>query len=164
MRVTALKLFKRFLALTTVVALTLFAVRAYDSQRGAQLDVWHTYVPHELSAKELEAADWPAYLDAEEKIFLSLRANVTGKLAPEEQVSYNRYFEGSPVYPGHFSRDWNRSYILEPSGAPIGAVVLLHGLTDSPYSLRHIASRISRSWVCGRSRSGCRLTARCRPP
>ncbi len=140
MRVTALKLFKRFLALTTVVALTLFAVRAYDSQRGARLDVWHTYVPHELSAKELEAADWPAYLDAEEKIFLSLRANVTGKLAPEEEASYNRYFEGSPVYPGHFSQDWNRSYILEPSGAPIGAVVLLHGLTDSPYSLRHVAS------------------------
>lgn len=29
--------------------------------------------------------------------------------------------------------------MLEPSGTPAGAVVLLHGLTDSPYSLRHIA-------------------------
>ena len=68
MRSAALKLFKRFLALTTVVALTLFAVRAYDSQRGARLDVWHTYVPHELSAKELEAAEWSAYLDVDRQL------------------------------------------------------------------------------------------------
>ena len=45
------------------------------------------------------------------------------------------------MYPGHFARDWNRSYVLEPDGPPKGAVVLLHGLTDSPYSLRHIADR-----------------------
>jgi alpha-beta hydrolase superfamily lysophospholipase len=31
--------------------------------------------------------------------------------------------------------------VLEPDGAPRGAVVFLHGLTDSPYSLRHIARR-----------------------
>jgi alpha-beta hydrolase superfamily lysophospholipase len=31
--------------------------------------------------------------------------------------------------------------VLEPDGGPVGAVVLLHGLTDSPYSARHIAQR-----------------------
>ena len=31
--------------------------------------------------------------------------------------------------------------MLEPDGTPAGAVVFLHGLTDSPYSLRHIARR-----------------------
>ncbi len=31
--------------------------------------------------------------------------------------------------------------MLEPEGTPVGAVVFLHGLTDSPYSLRHIARR-----------------------
>ena len=51
----------------------------------------------------------------------------------------NRYFDGSPIYPAHFTQDFNRSYMLEPSGTPVGAVVLLHGLTDSPYSQRHIA-------------------------
>ena len=30
---------------------------------------------------------------------------------------------------------------MEPAGTPAGAVVLLHGLTDSPYSLRHVARR-----------------------
>ena len=59
----------------------------------------------------------------------------------DERVPVNRYFEGSPVYPESFSQDWNRSYVLEPDAAPVGAVVFLHGLTDSPYSLRHIARR-----------------------
>lgn len=30
---------------------------------------------------------------------------------------------------------------MEPDGKALGVVVLLHGLTDSPYSLRHIARR-----------------------
>ena len=47
--------------------------------------------------------------------------------------------------PGIFAEDWNRSYILEPAGPPVGAAVFLHGLTDSPYSLRHIARRYLRA-------------------
>jgi alpha-beta hydrolase superfamily lysophospholipase len=64
---------------------------------------------------------------------------VVQKLPPHDQVPDNRYFADSPVYPGKFSKDWNRSYELVPTGTPVGAVVLLHGLTDAPYSLRHIA-------------------------
>ena len=137
----ALKIAKWSLALLGLFVVTFLAVRIYNSQRGLPLDVWHTYVPHELSENEIDAADWEAYLEAEEKIFDSLRVNVSQQLTPEEQVPFNRYFEGSPVYPRHFSQDWNRSYLLQPAGPPVGAVVLLHGLTDSPYSLRHIASR-----------------------
>ena len=51
----------------------------------------------------------------------------------------NRYFEGSAIYPEKFATDWNRSYEMAPEGPPKGAVVLLHGLTDSPYSMRHFA-------------------------
>ena len=40
----------------------------------------------------------------------------------------------------NYTSNWNRSFVLMPDGAPRGAVVLLHGLTDSPYSLRHIAA------------------------
>ena len=72
----------------------------------------------------------------------------------------NRYFDGSPIYPGRFAQDWNRSYVLEPDGEPVGAVVLLHGLTDSPYSLRHIA-RPTATTASSRSRSACPATAPC---
>lgn len=136
----AFKIVKWSLALLSLVAVIFLGVRIYDSQRGLPLDVWHTYAPDELNVEEMEKADWRDYLANEEKIFALMRVNVSRKLTPDEQVPFNRYFEGSPVYPANFLRDWNRSYTLEPSGPPSGAVVLLHGLTDSPYSLRHIAS------------------------
>ena len=121
------------------VFVALLVVRAWDSQRGPPLEPWHTYAPHELQARELDAADWPQYIEAENRIFDALREEVTRTLPERDRVPINRYFEGSRVYPGHFKQDWNRSFILEPQGPPAGAVVLLHGLTDSPYSLRHIA-------------------------
>lgn len=124
-----------------IITLTLLGVRAFDSQRGAPLEAWHRYVPQELSVRELDQADWAGYLKAEAGIFDRLRTELTQQLDEEEKVPVNRYFEGSPIYPGKFEQDWNRSYLLEPEGAPAGAVVFLHGLTDSPYSLRHIARR-----------------------
>jgi alpha-beta hydrolase superfamily lysophospholipase len=129
------------LALVCVSALTLLGVRAYDSQRGPPLEPWHTYVPHELSVPELDHSNWADYLKAEARIFDRLRTEVIQKVPPNERTPVNRYFEGSPIYPGHFAQDWNRSYTLEPNGNPLGAAVFLHGLTDSPYSLRHIARR-----------------------
>ncbi len=77
-----------------------------------------------------------------------MRANVTAKLEAAERNPANRYFEGSPLYAGRFARDWNRSYVLEPDAPPAGVVVLLHGLTDSPYSLRHVAERYrAHGWL-----------------
>ncbi|MBK8105133.1 MAG: alpha/beta hydrolase [Betaproteobacteria bacterium] len=70
---------------------------------------------------------------------------MTERLEPQARHAGNRYFADSPVYPGRFARDWNRSYVMQPEGTPAGAVVLLHGLTDSPYSLRHIAQRYLES-------------------
>ena len=102
---------------------------------------WHTFAPDELKADELDAADWTRYLAKEEEIMASVRSEVSQKLAPDARVPVNRYFEASPVYPARFAQDWNRSYVLEPTGQPAGVAVLLHGLTDSPYSLRHVARR-----------------------
>ena len=138
MRARALWLLKRAAALLAVGLLTFLAIRVWDSQRGLPLEPWHTFVPEELTAEELDHADWGQYLAAEQRIFDELRTEVTQKLDEEERVPVNRYFDGSPVYPGRFADDWNRSHVLEPDGAPVGAAVLLHGLTDAPYSQRHI--------------------------
>jgi alpha-beta hydrolase superfamily lysophospholipase len=136
-----LKLAKTVVVLIVLAVVGLLVIRAWDSQRGPPLAVWHTYVPHDLTARYIEKLDWAGYLKAEAELFERVRANVTQKLEPGDRIPANRYFDGSPIYPGRFTTDWNRSYILEPQGPPAGAVVLLHGLTDSPYSLRHIARR-----------------------
>jgi alpha-beta hydrolase superfamily lysophospholipase len=135
----AAKGLKLVLIVVAAVLATLVAVRVWDSQRGPQLEPWHTYVPQEARAGAIDAMDWPEYVEAENRIFETVRDKVTHRLPAWDRIPLNRYFEGSPIYPGHFRQDWNRSFIIEPDGEPLGAVVLLHGLTDSPYSLRHIA-------------------------
>jgi len=136
-----LKLFTWAVALALLVLAGLLGIRIWDIQRGPPLSLWHEYAPDELRAKDLAKLDWAGYLKAEQAVFEQVRNKVTAKLEPRDRISSNRYFDGSPIYPGRFKTDWNRSYVMEPAGEPVGAVVLLHGLTDSPYSLRHIARR-----------------------
>lgn len=136
-----LRLVKRALVLLIVVAAALLAMRAWDSQRGPPLELWHTYVPNDLHAAGIDKADWAAYVRNEDAIFRDVRREVVDKVDAQDHALGNRFYAESPIYPGGFAHDFNRSYILEPDGAPVGAVVLLHGLTDSPYSLRHIARR-----------------------
>ncbi|CQD40772.1 alpha/beta hydrolase [Yersinia mollaretii] len=130
---------KRIVLVLVVMSVTILAIRIYDTQRGPKLELWHTFVPHEMRAAEIDKASWADYIKAENNIFDEVRINVTEKLEPRTEVPLNRYYSGSSIYPPHFKNDWNRSYILQPDGKPKGAVVLLHGLTDTPYSLRHIA-------------------------
>lgn len=118
---------------------SLLGIRAWDSQQGDPLAAWQTFVPDELTPSQLDATDWAGYLAAEQRAFDEVKTEVTDKLEPSQRVPSNRYFAGASMYPGHFAHDWNRSYVLEPAGTPVGAVVLIHGLTDSPYSLRDIA-------------------------
>lgn len=136
----------RFFALCKIVGLlvigcfaALLGHRIYTSLQGPPLEPWHTFVPNELSVDQLDATDWQGYLDAEAEIFNDVTREVVQHLPPHDRIPQNRYFAESPVHPGKFAQDWNRSYELVPEGKPQGAVVLLHGLTEAPYSLRHIA-------------------------
>lgn len=141
MSATIVTLIKRLLWLLVIFLGSLLVIRTWDAQRGPALQPWHTYVPEELSARALQAADWNTYLRHETQLFESVRTRMREQFDASMRVASNRYYEGAPMYPGRFAQDWNRSYVLEPSGKPQGAVVLLHGLTDSPYSLRHVAQR-----------------------
>ena len=135
------QLLSRLLIAVLLVGAGALAFRSYVALQGPELQPWHTFVPVELSAGELDAADWSRFMAHEQGIFDSVAANVTQTLEPDARLPYNRYIEGSPVYPPKFAHDWNRSFVMEPASTPKGAVVLLHGLTDSPYSMRHIAQR-----------------------
>lgn len=135
------KLLKWMLILLLLLLVTVLGLRAWDAYRAEPLKLWHTHVPDDVRAAAVDKMDWAAYLAAEQKLFDEVRREVTDKLPEEDRIPSNRYFSGSPIYPGRFQTDWNRSYTLLPQGKPVGAVVLLHGLTDSPYSLRHVARR-----------------------
>lgn len=122
-----------------IVLVVLLAVRVYLSQQGPELHPWHTWRGDEMSVRELDNADFAGYLAREKAIFTDLDNAVTAKTVGEDQTPLNRYYRQSLVWPGQFAPDANRSFVRMPAGKPRGAVVLLHGLTDSPYSLRHLA-------------------------
>ena len=129
-RYALITFFVLFALLVAGVAFRLFYV--------PPLQPWHSYVPVELTAAEMDRADWQEYIDRENKIFDAITREVSLQIPDSEKTSLNRYYEGSLVYPPHFKENWNRSHLFIPE-KPKGAVVLLHGLTDSPYSMRHIA-------------------------
>ena len=131
---------RRIATLLALMVIALLALRIAMTEHGPALQPWHTWLPAELSDSQMDRTDWAGYLDNERQIFAEMKRNVSDKLPDSEAETYNRYAEKSPVYPGHFATDWNHSYQLLPAGKPRGAVVLLHGLTDSPYSLRHFAA------------------------
>ncbi|QIH07996.1 MULTISPECIES: alpha/beta hydrolase [unclassified Pseudomonas] len=124
-----------------IAGVTLLAWRAYDSAAGPALQPWHLHVPHELDAEQLDRADWATWLKAEERVFAEVEQQVSATLDPAQVPAFNRYRQDSRTYPPAFATNWNHSYILRPKGRPQGVVVLVHGLTDSPYSLRHVARR-----------------------
>jgi alpha-beta hydrolase superfamily lysophospholipase len=134
-----LKWTARAAAVAIAAFVLLVALRSCQLSDELDLASWHTWAPAEPDAREIDALDWTAWRRAEDALFAAVAAHMRKALEPQQRVPANRYFEGSPVNPRRFSRDWNRSYVMVPDGQPVGAVVLLHGLTDAPYSLRHIA-------------------------
>jgi len=132
---------KLILLIIIVIGLTLLVGRLLELRSFPDLELWHTYTPKEMSIAELDQANWRDFIQAETQVFEAVRTEVTDKLPAHAQTPFNRYYTKSSIYPASFKTDWNRSYVLEPNGKPKGAVVLLHGLTDSPYSMRNIAQR-----------------------
>ncbi|HDR2890720.1 TPA: alpha/beta hydrolase [Enterobacter asburiae] len=130
---------KKITLVIGVVLIVLLAIRIYASQKGPALHVWHTWTADEMSVAEIDRASFAQYLTRENTIFSDLSSQVTDKTEASERTPLNRFYRHSLVWPDQFTPDANRSFVLMPVGKPRGAVVLLHGLTDSPYSVRHLA-------------------------
>lgn len=126
------------LVIVALLITALFALRI-TAIADFQLEPWHTYVPDEMPVSDIDRASWGDYLAAEQRVFNALNREMREHPPSPGQSAYNRFATSSRVFPGNLSHDWNRSYVVEPRQAAKGAVVLLHGLTDSPYSLRHFA-------------------------
>ncbi|MBM2830945.1 MAG: hypothetical protein HW411_1735 [Gammaproteobacteria bacterium] len=130
----------RCVIIIVIVASTIILVRAFDSRRLPDLKIWHRPVlESEFSATDGDQiSSLEEYLKLEDRLFTELNNNIYEKLSPEEKLPLSRYTTGSPVDPEKYSQNWNRSFELIPENMR-GGVLMLHGLTDSPYSMRHLA-------------------------
>jgi len=125
------------------------AIYVYMVWGGPPLQVWHTAkLTEEFTAGEVRTFD--DYRRLEERLFAQLDEEVYALTETGTEFALARYTAGSSADPRSRKPDWNRSFEL-PAEAPIGGVLLLHGMTDSPYSLRALGERLSERgyWVIG---------------
>jgi len=101
------------------------------------LSVWHTTVLDQEFNVDSELENFAQYLELEERLFEQLDEEIYQKIESRDQRAFNRYHRGSRADPGRWPTNWNRSFVL-PADKPKFGVLLLHGMSDSPYSLRSI--------------------------
>jgi alpha-beta hydrolase superfamily lysophospholipase len=139
------KWFVRLGILVAVLGLAVVVGAAVSARsRIPDLKPWHRLVP----SAEVHASDvgprftLDDYLAREQQVFEEVRTKIEDPLAPEERVAANRYDRGGRASPLRLARDWNRTFeMAAPAPVPC-AVLLIHGLTDSPYSMRALAERL----------------------
>ena len=82
-----------------------------------------------------EVRSFEDYLALEERLFKELDAKVYAVTPSASEQGLLRYSPGSASDPRAWQPNWNHSFEL-PAAKPVGGVLLLHGMSDSPYSLR----------------------------
>ena len=105
------------------------------------LSVWHTTVLDQEFRVDSGLETFDEYLELEDRLFQQLDRLIYQKVERTDLRAINRYNGGSLSDPGRWPTNWNRSFVL-PVEKPKIAVLLLHGMSDSPYSLRSIGQQL----------------------
>jgi alpha-beta hydrolase superfamily lysophospholipase len=119
---------------------------------GPQQKPWHTEKLTEefTEAKTDEVKSFADYLQLEARLFKQLDEKVYAQSATGPEYNLDRYSPGSAADPRKQKPDWNHSFEFT-ADKPRGAVLLLHGMSDSPYSLRKLGQTLNQNqyWVVG---------------
>ena len=129
-----------------LVLATIVLVQAFRARGLPPLQPWHREAPQlELTAEEMRQRgfDFARYLEREDEVVRESRMRVTQALRPEDDVPGLRYAPSSRNNPERFATDWNRSFERRPAKVRGGAL-LVHGMTDAPYSMRALADLLER--------------------
>ncbi|AOS97562.1 Alpha/beta hydrolase family protein [Microbulbifer aggregans] len=109
--------------------------------RLPELQLWHTAILDEEFTADAGIDSFGEYLALEERLFAQLDREIYQRTAVATPDTINRFQRGSLADPERWSPNWNRSFLLEAT-APRANVLLLHGLTDAPYSLRRLGETL----------------------
>ena len=130
---------RRAVYAVVLVLITLIVGGGCDARRRLpDLKAWHRVSLDEMTAATLDDRfTFAQYQAREERLFAQVRA-LESTIDPADRTPVNRYHPGSLSHPLSAGLDWNRSFETTPP-AIRGGALLLHGLTDSPYSMRRLA-------------------------
>lgn len=123
-----------------LIIVTALVVVAFVSRDMPPIRAWH----HVRPGPEFSAADarrnfsFADYLELENQLFAELPDYFVDGDGLDTPAFFSRYLSGGMSNPTTFEHNWNRSTELVPDEVR-GTVLLLHGLSDSPYSMRSMA-------------------------
>ena len=119
---------------------------------GPPLEPWHTEKLTEEFTADMtaEIQTFDDYRKLEDRLFQQLEEKVYARMASGPEYALVRYSSGSAADPQQRQPNWNRSFEFSAE-QPAGGVLLLHGMSDSPYSLRVIGETLKQRnyWVIG---------------
>jgi alpha-beta hydrolase superfamily lysophospholipase len=127
-----------------VIAILVTIVLVFALQARARLPdlkAWHRiHLEHEFRAGDPRAPrSFDEYRQLEERLVREMRERVLDDPQSADAWQLSRYNPQSVVAHLALETRYNRSFDLAPAGEPRGSVLLVHGLSDSPYSLRALA-------------------------
>ncbi len=105
------------------------------------LKIWHTAELDEEFTTKSDVNSFEEYLALEDRLFDQLDELVYEGIEANDRRLINRFYRGSESDPQRWPSNWNRSFVFE-ADEPVAGVLLLHGLSDSPYSLRNLGQRL----------------------
>ena len=129
------------LAACLVLALgfTLYAVSALPD-----LQPWHTTrLAGEFDARRHADLDFAGYVALEKELFAEAAALAGTWRDRGETFEHSRFNAAGGMQTLADGAPFNRSFRLTPA-TPVGGALLVHGLTDSPYSMRAVAEVLYR--------------------
>jgi alpha-beta hydrolase superfamily lysophospholipase len=145
---TMLRLVVNAVMIAAAVVATIILIRAFDARKLPDLQVWHREMPaSEFRAEDAASIpDLEAWREREATVMAEVRRLVQRDEAVASASAISRYEPRSPLNPENLGHDWNRTFEVVPERIRGGAL-LLHGLTDSPYSMRAVAEVLAAQGI-----------------
>jgi len=129
---------KRLLSLTGVMlTFSLLVMYITACSTAPALQPWHTEILTEEFTEDMvghQVNNFDDYMALEERLFRQLDEQIYANSATGPAHILDRYSPGSAADPHRQRTNWNHSFELTSTEA-VGGVLLLHGMSDSPYSL-----------------------------
>ncbi len=122
------------------IIVTLLLLYGSYLKNRPELQPWHTVDLNEefTRGKADSIRSFEEYIKLEERLFRQLKKYVYQDNGKAGKNLLNRYTTDSLSDPANADLNWNRSFQFETEN-PQGGVLLIHGLSDSPYSMRALA-------------------------
>lgn len=113
---------------------------------GPPMHPWHEIeLSEEFTADKAEQVrTFADYQALEARLFAQMDEQIYAETAQGPEEALVRYSSGSAADPRALEPNWNQSYEIIPPN-PRGAVLLLHGMSDGPYSLHTLGEALGQA-------------------